>query len=73
MAAWESLSAPEKELVRIIYPYSDGVNTDELLAANLTNIEDLMTLLDKSAGIGDAALQNWSNLPAYGWTISQNI
>ena len=45
---WESLDQHQRELVKIVYQYPDGVVTDELLAAGLTNIETLVTLQDKS-------------------------
>lgn len=45
---WESLNEIERELVKIVYPYPDGVVTDDLLAAKLTTIETLVTLQDKS-------------------------
>ena len=45
---WESLDQTERELVKIVYPYPDGVVTDDLLSKKLTTIETLVTLQDKS-------------------------
>lgn len=45
---WESLSETEKELVKIVQKYPEGVVTDDLLADKLTTIETLVTLQDKS-------------------------
>ncbi len=45
---WESLTSAEQELVKVVQPYSEGVVTDELLAAKLTTIETLVSLQDKS-------------------------
>ena len=45
---WETLDQIERDLVKIVYPYPDGVVTDDLLAAKLTTIETLVTLQDKS-------------------------
>ena len=45
---WESLTETEKELVKIVQKYPEGVVTDVLLADKLTTIETLVTLQDKS-------------------------
>jgi predicted ATPase len=45
---WESLTETEKELVKIVEKYPEGVVTDDLLADKLATIETLVTLQDKS-------------------------
>ena len=45
---WNTLTDAEKELVRLVSAYPEGVVTDDLLAKNLTTIETLVTLQDNS-------------------------
>ena len=45
---WNTLNDTERSLLRLIYPYPDGVVTGDLLARNEATIETLVTLQDKS-------------------------
>jgi DNA-binding SARP family transcriptional activator len=45
---WETLDQTQRDLVKIVYQYPDGVVTDNLLAEKLTTIETLVTLQDRS-------------------------
>jgi predicted ATPase len=45
---WNTLTQTERDLLTLIYPFPDGVVTDDLLARNEATIETLVTLQDKS-------------------------
>lgn len=49
--AWDSLSEHERGLIELVRKYPEGVVTDDLLAENITTIETLVTLQDKSTFI----------------------